>query len=226
MRHAENITGLKLKSKEIKISQLAGDTTLILESGESIKCVKDLLHIFELIARLETNMEKTQACMIGKHMKCFKNNYNLNWTDGSIYILGLHICKIEVENIKYNFKPRIKMIRAIFNMWKQRNLYLKGKVIVINSLAASLLVYPCTALDTPENIIKEIFCEFLWNGKVNKIARHIMIKQIEQGGLKLIDMTSKIKSLKMKWFNKRTINNPTSLWKLDYLSNTCCDAPE
>jgi len=56
-------------------------------------------------------------------------------------------------------------------MWKQRHLSLKGKVILINSLAASLLVYPCTALDNPEIIIKEkdnIFCEFLSNGKVNK----------------------------------------------------------
>jgi len=40
-------------------------------------------------------------------------------------------------------------------MWKQRNLFLKGKGTVINSLAASLLVYPCTGLDIPENIIKE-----------------------------------------------------------------------
>jgi len=42
----------------------------------------------------------------------------------------------------------------------------QGKVTVINSVAASPLVYPSTALDNPENIIKEtdkIFCEFLWN---------------------------------------------------------------
>jgi len=71
-------------------------------------------------------------------------------------------------------------------MWKQRNLPLKVRVTVINRLAASLLVYPCTALDTPENIIKEtekIFCEFLWNGNVNAIDRNTMIKQIEQGDL-------------------------------------------
>ena len=101
-------------------------------------------------------------------------------------------------------------------MWKQINLSLKGKVTVINSLAASLLVYPQTALDTPENIIEateKICCEFLWNGQVNKIARNIMIKQIEQGGLKLIDMTSKIKSPKMTWV-KHAINKATSSWKL------------
>jgi len=52
IRHTTNIKGMKLKSKEIKISQLADDTTLILESCESIKCVKDPLHNFEPIAGL------------------------------------------------------------------------------------------------------------------------------------------------------------------------------
>ena len=52
IRYAKNINGIKVKSKEIKISQLADDTTLLLESGESVKYVKDLLHNFELTAEL------------------------------------------------------------------------------------------------------------------------------------------------------------------------------
>jgi len=48
-------------------------------------------------------MEKTQAFMTGKDMKRFKNDYNLNWTDESIHILGLYVCKTEVESIKNNF---------------------------------------------------------------------------------------------------------------------------
>ena len=92
--------------------------------------------------------------MIGKYMKLLKNDYNLNSTDGPIHILGLHICKTEVESIKYNFEIRIRKIRTIFNMWKQRHLSLKGKGTVINSPTASILVYSCNALDTPENIIK------------------------------------------------------------------------
>jgi len=74
-------------------------------------------------------------------------------------------------------------------MWNQINISLKGKVTVINILAASLLVYRCIALDTP--IIKETETSFLncfWN-------------DLE---CFLIDMT---------WL-KRTISNPTSLWKL------------
>ena len=96
-QYKKNIKDIKLKSKEIKISQLAHDTTLILESCESIKYVKYLSQNCELIAGVKTHMEKTQAFMIDKHMKHFKNDYNINWTDGPIHILGLHICKTEIK---------------------------------------------------------------------------------------------------------------------------------
>ena len=79
-----------------EISQLADDTTLKLESCESLKYVKDLFDNFELIAWAKTNMEKIQAFMIDKHMKRFKNDYNLNRIDGPIHIRNLHICKTEI----------------------------------------------------------------------------------------------------------------------------------
>jgi len=95
IRNSKNIKGFKLKSNEIKISQLADNTSLILESCKSIKYVKDILHNFQLIVGLKANMEKTQAFIINKHMKSFKNDYNLNCTDVPIHILGLHIYKTE-----------------------------------------------------------------------------------------------------------------------------------
>ena len=80
------------------------------------------MHNFELITGLKTNMEKTQAFMIGKHMKRFNNVYNLNWTDVSIHILGLYVCKTEVESIKYNFEPRIK--KRQFLTCRSKEIYL------------------------------------------------------------------------------------------------------
>ena len=135
-------------------------------------------------------MEKTQAFMIGKHMKRFKNDHELQWNYGPIHILGLSICNTEAENIKHNFEPRIKKINTILNIWRQRNLSLKGKITIITSLAASLLIYPCSTLVTPQSIIKEIdkmFYNFLWNGKTNKIAKNTIIRNIDEGGLKMID---------------------------------------
>jgi hypothetical protein len=155
IRNSQNIKGIKLRTKEIKICQLADDTTLILENEESILHVKNMLNDFEKISGLKTNMDKTQAFMIGKHMR-FKDDYGLKWNDGPIHILGLYICQTEKESVKYNFEPNITKMKSIFNLWKQRNLSLKGKITIINSLAASLIVYPCSTLITPDTILDQI----------------------------------------------------------------------
>ena len=111
VRNNKNIKGIKLQTREIKISQLADDTTLFLENELSIKYVKEILYDFEIISGLRTNIDKTQAFMIGKHMR-FKRDSDIHWNEGPIHILGLSICNTEAENIKYNFEPRLKFSRS------------------------------------------------------------------------------------------------------------------
>jgi hypothetical protein len=216
IRSNKDIKGIKLKYKEIKVSQLADDTTLILESYESVKHVYTLLSNFEIISGLKTNMDKTQAFMIGKHMKRYKNTESIKWKTFPIYTLGIYICSDENESIRYNFAPKIRLIKTMLNLWKQRNLSLKGKITILNSLAASQLVYICTTIETPEIILREvnqIFFDFLWNSKINKIAKSTIIQNIEDGGLKMIEIFSKVKALKLTWI-KRAILSPQSTWTL------------
>ena len=215
IRNNKQIHGLKLKTREIKISQLADDTTIFLNSIESLQPVKDTLREFHICSGLRPNMDKTQAFIIGKHIR-FKNTYNLTWCEGPINTLGVSICQSPEDNYRYNYEPKIKKIKTILSMWKQRRLSLKGKITVLNTLAISILVYPCTNLETPDRVITEIdhlFFDFLWDGGNNKIAKNTIIQQIEKGGLKMIDIESKIKSLKLSWM-KRALTNPFAAWKL------------
>ena len=59
VRNNKHIKGIKLQTREIKISQLFDDTTLFLENELSIKYVKEILYDFEIISGLRTNIEKT-----------------------------------------------------------------------------------------------------------------------------------------------------------------------
>jgi hypothetical protein len=215
IRTNKKIHGLRLRTREIKISQLADDTTIFLNNTESIQPVMDTLEEFHICSGLRQNMDKTQAFIIGKHIR-FKNTYNLTWCEGPIKTLGVSICQTPEDNYKYNYEPKIKKIKIMLSMWKQRRLSLKGKITVLNSLATSILVYPCTILETPDRVITEtnnLFFDFLWDGGNNKIAKNIIIKKIENGGLKMIDIESKIKSLKLSWL-KRAITHPHAAWKL------------
>jgi len=215
IRNNRNIPGIFVSGKELKLSQLADDTTLFIKNHKTIPVIFEFLKKFHNVSGLKTNLDKTQAFLIGKHIR-FKENYNLKWKKGPINILGLSICDNESDNYKYNFQPKIKQIKSLFTIWKQRRLSLKGKITIINSLATSLLIYPCTCLDTPQQAMIEInklFSEFLWDSTYSKISKTTIIRDIKDGGLKMINFETKIKTLKLAWI-KRVINSPHNPWNL------------
>ncbi len=87
-------------------------------------------------------------------------------------------------------------------MWKQRILSIKGKITIVNTLALSPLIYTSSLIETPPDILKEthdIIQNFIWEGKTAKIAQNTLIKNIEQGQLKLCHFPTKVKALKLSW---------------------------
>ncbi len=111
---------------------------------------------------------------------------------------------------------RMTKLKNTLQVWSQRGLTLKGKVTILNSLALSALIYVTSVIDTPDIVIKEvdnIITEFLWKGKLHKIAKNIIIQGIGDGSLKFPNFQSKVKSLKLSWV-KRLIFKSKANWKL------------
>ena len=66
IRGCEKIKGISVNGIEIKISQYAGDTTLITDgSRESFPSAFEILEIFEKVSGLKLNNKKTEALWIG-----------------------------------------------------------------------------------------------------------------------------------------------------------------
>ena len=80
---------------------------------------------------------------------------------------------------------------------------LSGKVLIINSLIASLLVYRMQVIHTlPERFVQDfndIVNDFLWKGKRPKIPLQTLMVRSDQGGLGLVDVVAKHKSLLLTW---------------------------
>ncbi len=93
-------------------------------------------------------------------------------------------------------------------MWKQRNIFLKRKTTIINTLALAPLIYSSNTINTLDKVIAQvnnIIQFFLWDGKTPKIAQSTLIQTIEHGGLKLCHLETKTEALKMVW-KKRLIH--------------------
>ena len=85
------------------------------------------------------------------------------------------------------------------------------------SLIASQLVYILSPLPTNQQVLDEInniFYKFLWDWKGDKIKRSIMISDYGNGGLKMIDINSFNKALKLSLVRKYLNNDNSAKWKL------------
>ena len=115
------------------------------------------------------------------------------------------------------YRMKLDEVRKLLDSWSWRLLSIIGKIQVIKSLAISKFVHLFTTLPTPnDSFLKELetlFFSFIWGGKGDKIARKIIINDIENGGLKMTDIRSFAKALKISWIKKVWDVNYQADWK-------------
>ena len=133
-----------------------------------------------------------------------------------IKILGIYFSynkKLEQEK---NFLNHIVKIHNILKLRKLRNLTIEGRIIFFKSLAISKLIYLTLVTKIPTttiNLLTKIQMEFIWKWKNPKIKNSTLSNPYEYGGLKNVDIFSKVISLQCSWI-KRLFNNSFHQWKL------------
>ncbi len=215
IREDENIKGIKINQTEIKISQLADDTTCFTQDIESIGKILDVFEKFRICAGLKVNVDKTKASYLGSLRNKQEQPFGLDWTQENISALGVIFTGKEKDHYLYNYKSRLKNMENLLNSWKGRYLSLKGKITVINNLALSPLIYLASVIHVPDLVIQEvkrIILDFIWDGKTSKIAFNTIIQNIEDGGLKLSNFEDRVKMLKVNWV-KRLTDCSNGRWK-------------
>ena len=215
IRENKNIRGITIDGTEIKISQLADDTNCFVKDTDSVLAILNTFGNFKICAGLAVNIDKTKGNFIGALKHETTNPFGLDWSGKYVSSLGICISGDESDLYELNYKSRILNMKNLLNSWKGRKLSLKGKVTVINTLAITPLLYVASVIHTPEKVFKEVkdlIVEFMWNGKGKKIAYDVLIQTVEEGGLKLVDFESKVKTLKISWI-KRMVTDNMQNWK-------------
>ncbi len=98
---------------------LADDLTLILQD---LKSIENALDDFSRCSELSINIEKTKAKYLGKPQTSDHYLHGLSWIETPLETLRIFITNNPEENLKYNFKSKLAILRNILNMWKQRTL--------------------------------------------------------------------------------------------------------
>lgn len=167
------IQGILLGDIEVKAIQFADDLNMpLLFKQEVLDAVLAELELFQKQVGLSINLSKSYIYKIG----LAKNTSKILFIYGipieeSVKVLGIDIAsKNEIE--KLNVDPLIQKMQCVADMWKTRDLSLVGKVLVINTLLMSLLVYRLSVLPLLSKVyidrINKIWSSFLWNAKSRK----------------------------------------------------------
>ena len=132
-----------------------------------------------------------------------------------ICALGVHFSYYTEHANKLNFEEKILSLEKTLNCWRRRNLTLLGRINIVKTLGLSKLIYNTSVLTIPEHFVKEInklTFNFIWEDKRAKIKKTTIIRERQQGGLKMIDFEIMEKALKLAWIGRLKTHDDAS-WK-------------
>ena len=173
----------------------------------------NLMQEFSNISGLRLNMSKCDFVWIGKDKSKDENICGLV-PRTKFKSLGVLFSTMEAC-VHENIEPRIRRMRDITNMWRGRDLSIKGRITLIKKLMASQFTYLATAMVIPAEIISKTERElgmFLWNGRTPKVRRDVICQPIEKGGLGAVNFGCYIKSIQLAWL-RRMISGPEPKWR-------------
>jgi hypothetical protein len=214
IRNEKEIKGLVFNGHEIKLVNYADDTTAIMKDEESASRLFRTMKSFEKLSGLKINMEKTEGMWLGPLKHSNKKILGIKWKQ-CLKLLGIHITYNEEERNNLNYQSKIPIIQNIFDQWKQRNLTIYGKILLIKTFALSQIIYTASVIPVPDKILLEIekmIYGFLWKGKQHKVKKAVIIQDYKEGGNCMINLKDFITTQNLTWI-KNYLGGNRSIWK-------------
>jgi len=214
-----------LANKNVKLLQYADDTNGIVRDTKSAEKFLDDVAVFGLYSGLKLNKDKTEAMWLGKYRNSKEKPLGIKWPENPLKILGVY-CSYDIQECnKLNFETRIDKCKKVINEWKSRNLTMIGRIQILKTFIVSQFLYIVSATVMPERYvttINNLIVNFVWKGRKAKLARDILYKDVENGGLNVPEMRTLLSVSNIKWV-KRYLDKTSHYWKsfLEYFYAKC-----
>ena len=230
----KKIKGIKVGRSELKLSQFADDTVLLLREFRSIKRVWDILRRIEKATGQRVNSDKTEGLLLGSLRNDARAPGWIKWCADGDYIISLGVpfgndfegSPQEIgfwRKIYHKTKTIMARWTAIFAMT------MRGRVMIANSMVYSRFRYWTQVMMMPDDIIawlEEDVHQLIWSkdphfeggqeGQQEKNKRKIKENTAKlawkEGGIGLLVWKEHLKSLRKKWI-VRYLDRERGAWK-------------
>ena len=217
-----NIKSLNVCNNDFLYTAYADDIIIfyIYHFLQNEKSATEVLNnVLSQFSGLKTNKSKCEVAGIGviKGVKVALCDVEcVNLLTNAIKVLVIYFShNRKLENEK-NFLDHITKLQKVTNIWKMRNLSLLWKKTVFKTLALSKIIHLALVTNVPTATIEslsKIQKEFLWGKNKSKIKHDTLSNDYENGGLKSVDIFSKIVGLQCSWI-RRLFDENFHPWKV------------
>ena len=210
IRASDDIKGFLLPGAsglQFKVAQYADDTTAIVKDYRSLVSLFEAISFYERGTGAKLNRSKTKAMWLGSWKDCQDEPLGLTWVR-KVKILGV---VFGVDNTERdNWEPRLSKLDKSLSLWRSRSLSLLGKVLILNILALSKLLFLSRFLQPPKWVVDKVnnlIWPFLWGGRMETVARRTILCPTSKGGLGLKDFVCQGKAARLAAFVKSLMDS-------------------
>ena len=214
IRKNKQIEGISIGNIQQLLSLFADDMSICIPHKERVwKEIQYTLNKFQVLSGLKVNYKKSVVFRLGEYKTNakFYSMSKLKWTDKVVNILGVWVGKNMEQAMNLNFDSLFKKAQTTLDMWQMRDLSLMGKILVINTLIASLFYYRMTTMplwsDQQVKEFENMIKKFVWNKKRAKIPQRILQGNKKDGGLALVNIKIRDIVQKVTWVKKLLAKN-------------------
>ena len=215
----------------------ADDTTVYLSAGDSIETLEKILGKWCKASGAKFNLDKTEIIPIGteEYRKRVIETRQMN-PESEERIPGHMKLAIEGQPVRSlgawmgnnidqatPWTKTIEKITAALDRWKKCSPTLRGKRLIAQMIIGGMTQYLTKVQGMPkatEKALMKIQRDFIWDTKKPMVSMDRLSKLITEGGIKLIDITSRNEAIELMWMKSYldlSEKRPTWAFAMDVL---------
>ena len=185
LENNHKIVGLKIPNcvNEIKTFAHADDMTAIVKNDSLYSELRKETTKFSTISGSKINEEKTEVFVRGKLTVIPKKIIKK-----SIKVLG---CYFGDNANNLNYRIKLEKMEAKVDKWNFLKLNIYERILFLKTYVTSIVQYQIKVFTIPGRYLRKmnmLMYKYIWNSRWEKIARKILIRPCERGGLGMLDL--------------------------------------
>ena len=210
IRTDNQISGYKIPNQihDSKLTLYADDSESISTKPGSVQKTINHFRHYEEASGCTLNKPKTKGLMIATQQKP-DTDFEIQWNPPEgLAALGVDFFNDSLVKETKNWEKHVKKVENRIQELKYRQLSLRGKVYILNSMILSKVVHLSTVIPMPPEVwcdkdghgLKQLIFRYLWdNANPEPIQREIIFLPKEKGGLGLLNLVHQGQALRLKY---------------------------